>query len=267
MVTLKEILEIPSFSGMEVLVVEYITKFCIEHNFQYKIDEHNNVYVTKGKINKGEYYPCVVAHTDTVHSDQRHLILGDKKIHIVENVVDGKIRFSGFDNVRNRPTGIGGDDKAGVYICLKLLLDFDVMKAAFFVKEEIGMKGSQYADKKFFKNVGYAIQFDGPTRNWFSKSLMGQDLWNESFMTDIKPLLENYKVDNFSKDPYTDVYQLVKKFDFCGAVFPTGYYDWHSPEEYVIPEETEECYELGKESLYKLGNKKYTFKREKQEWI
>jgi len=267
MVTLKEVLEIPSFSGMENLVVEYIIKFCNIHSFKYKVDEHNNVYITKGKPNKGDYYPCVVAHTDTVHYDQKHLIKNNIKISILETIVDGKVRLGGFDPVKLKATGIGGDDKCGVYLCLKLLLEFDVMKAAFFVKEEIGMQGSQYADEKFFKNVGYAIQFDGPTRNWFSKSLMGQDLWNESFMTDIKPLLENYKVDNFSKDPYTDVYQLVKKFDFCAAVFPTGYYNWHSPQEYVIPEETEECYELGRESLIKLGNKKYTFKREKQEWI
>ena len=71
MTFLKEILEIPSFSGMEQLVVNYIVNFCKKHGFSYFKDKYNNVYITKGTINEGEYYPCVVAHTDTVHYDQK----------------------------------------------------------------------------------------------------------------------------------------------------------------------------------------------------
>lgn len=260
MVSLKEVLEIPSFSGMEELVVEFIVNFCEKHNLDYYLDDYNNVYVTKGKIKKDEYYPCVVAHTDTVHFDQKSMIENREKITIKEvNPIDGKTRLMGWNSATDSPTGIGGDDKVGVYICLNMLLEFDTMKAAFFVEEEIGMRGSKKADPEFFKNVGYAIQFDGPTRNWFSKTLMGKNLWNEDFLTDVKPLLETYNVDNFSIDPFTDVLQIVEKFGICCSVFPTGYYNQHSKFEYVIPEETEECYQLGKEALQVLGLKKYTF--------
>ena len=261
MVSLKEVLEIPSYSGMEDLVVEFIVDFCKKHNFDHYVDKHKNVYVTKGKVKKGEFYPCVVAHTDTVHWDQKDMILNRQKIDIKEEKLRGKVKLVGWNNQTNSPTGIGGDDKVGVYICLNMLLEFDTIKAAFFVKEEIGMQGSKHADAKFFKNVGYAIQFDGPTRNWFSKTLMGKSLWDQDFITDVKPLLESYGVDNFSIDPFTDVLQLVEKFDFCCSVFPTGYYNQHSKYEYVIPEETEECYQLGKESIQKLGLRKYTFKK------
>lgn len=259
MVSLKEVLEIPSYSGMEDLVVEYIVDFCEKHDLKYYVDKSHNVYVTKGKIKKGEYYPCVVAHTDTVHYDQKDMIKNREKITINEFNDGEKIRLMGWNSKTDSPTGIGGDDKVGVYICLNLLLEFDTIKAAFFVEEEIGMRGSKQADPKFFKDVGYAIQFDGPTRNWFSKTLMGKSLWNQDFLKDVKPLLENYNVDNFSIDPFTDVLQLVEKFGFCCSVFPTGYYNQHSKYEYVIPEETQECYDLGKEALQVLGLKKYTF--------
>jgi hypothetical protein len=259
MVTLKEVLEIPSYSGMEDRVVNFIIDFCDKHGLKWEVDDYNNVYVTKGKIKKGEFYPCVVAHTDTVHFDQKDMILNNEKIKIIEKPFEGKTKLMGWCESTDSPTGIGGDDKVGVYICLNMLLEFDTIKAAFFVEEEIGMRGSKQADPDFFKNVGYAIQFDGPTRNWFSKTLMGKNLWNEEFLTDVKPLLENYNVDNFSIDPFTDVLQLVQKFGFCCSVFPTGYYNQHSKYEYVIPEETEECYQLGKEALNVLGLRKYTF--------
>ncbi len=260
MVSLKKVLEIPSYSGMEDRIVEFIVNFCKIHDFQYEVDAHKNVYITKGTPYYGDYYPCVVAHTDTVHFDQKDLIEADKKITIIEYYKDSQLRMRGFDPINGRPTGIGGDDKCGVYICLKLLLEFDILKVAFFVKEEIGMQGSKCADEKFFSDVGYAIQFDGPTRNWVSKTLMGKNLYSEMFLDNVKPLLENYNVTNFSDDPYTDVYQLVNKFDFCCANFPTGYYNWHMVDEYVVPEETEECYQLGRESILKLGLKKYKYK-------
>lgn len=260
MVTLKEVLEIPSFSGMEDLVVEFIVNFCEKHNLTYYLDKKNNVYVTKGILKEGEHYPCVVAHTDTVHHDQKEMIRNREKITIKETKYGKKTKLMGWDSSTDNPTGIGGDDKVGVYICLNMLLEFDTLKAAFFVEEEIGMRGSKLADPNFFKDVGYAIQFDGPTRNWFSKTLMGKNLWNEEFLTDVKPLLENYNVDNFSIDPFTDVLQIVEKFGICCSVFPTGYYNQHSKYEYVIPEETQECYQLGKEAIEVLGLKKYIFK-------
>ncbi len=261
MVSLKNVLEIPSCSNMEDLVIEFIINFCISNNLQYEVDDHQNVYVTKGQLSENEYYPCVVAHTDTVHYDQKMMIKNREKIKIIEHTgTNGKLILQGWDKKANRPTGIGGDDKAGVYLCLKMLLEFDVIKAAFFTGEEIGMTGSKHADHTFFKNVGYAIQFDGPTRNWFTETLRSENIYNKEFLTEIQPLLDVYEVTNFSADPYTDVYQLMKKFDFCCANLPTGYYDWHTAEEYVVPEETEECFQLGKESVQKLGLKKYKLK-------
>lgn len=257
---LRDILSIPSCYKHEGLIVDFLKEFGQSNGFKVSIDHRNNVYFTKGVPENGGYYPCVVAHTDTVHTDQIRMVSEGTRISIVESVVSGKQRLYGLNPNTEKETGIGGDNKCGVYIALMMMLEFDVIKSAFFVEEEIGMMGSKEADDDFFSDVGYAIQFDAPTRNWFSYKLMGVPLWNESFIGILKPVLDEFGIDNItSKDPFTDVLQIRKKYGICCAVFPTGYYDQHSRYEYVIPEETEECVFIGKRAINALGCKKYLF--------
>ena len=63
---LKEILSIPSYTGNESKLVHFICEFLEENKIPYKVDELFNIYCTKGDA---DIYPCVVAHTDTVHNN------------------------------------------------------------------------------------------------------------------------------------------------------------------------------------------------------
>ena len=63
---LKEILSIPSYTGNELKLVDFICEFLKKNKILYEVDEMFNIYCTKGEA---EYYPCVVAHTDTVHNN------------------------------------------------------------------------------------------------------------------------------------------------------------------------------------------------------
>jgi tripeptide aminopeptidase len=256
MITLKEILQIPTCSSNEELLVSFIENFCIKNNYSYKKDHKNNLYITKGTA---KYFPCVVAHTDTVHDDQIELISNDLNLQLKEKIFNEEKRLYAYNPLTNKPTGIGGDDKCGVYICLRLLESLENIKVAFFVEEEIGMLGSKECDLDFFKDVGYAVQFDAPTDNWFSEYCSGEQLWNESFFEEAKDVLKEYSIDNISYDPFTDIVQLRRKFDFCCSVLPTGYYNQHSINEYVVPEHTEKCVNFGKKFIEKLGLKKFTF--------
>jgi di/tripeptidase len=254
---LKEVLSIPSYSGFEDLVSQYIIDFAESNKLEYYKDNKGNVYVTKGNIGDNEYYPCVVAHMDTVHRDQIDLIKNNNRLKIVTKKNEGKTILTAKNPLTDRKTGIGGDDKCGVYLCLQTLLDRECVKAAFFVSEEVGMLGSKEADPEFFKDVAYAIQFDAPTGDWFSVSCNGIRLWNEEFGTVVKPILESKGVTNFSYDPFTDVVQLKKKFDFCCAVLFSGYYRQHSTEEYVIIEDVDKSYDTSVNLINTLGLKKY----------
>lgn len=261
MLNLRNVLKIPSFSGYEDLVSNYIENFCIDNKIIYKKDKKGNIYITKGELKENEYFPCVLAHMDTVHKDQIDLIQKDINLDIEECNVDGQTLLYARNPINGSPTGIGGDDKCGVYICLKLLEKIDKIKCAFFVEEEIGMLGSRECDIEFFQDVGYALQFDAPTNNWFSFSCSGHRLWTEEYFDVIQNILNEYKIENISQDPFTDVVQLRKKFDFCCSVLPTGYYNQHTPKEYVVEQETENCVNLALDFVDKLGNKKYYFEK------
>ena len=99
-------------------------------------------------------------------------------------------------NDNGNPTGIGGDNKCGVFACLELLKELPNLKVAFFVSEETGCHGSRAADEKFFSNVGYCIQFDAPGNSMVSEFCMGVQLFDKSteFFKGVDEVLtENFK--------------------------------------------------------------------------
>ncbi len=269
---LKEVLSIPSVYGEEGLVRDYIQKYAEDNDIDFHIDKKGNIYLTKGseKMNKGEYYPCVVAHMDTVHRKHIPLVYSNQRLDIVEQPYENS-QYTDLQQtalIAKHPTtkeqtGIGGDDKCGVAVCLEMLDHFDVMKAAFFVEEEIGMMGSKEADEEFFRNVGYAIQFDAPSSNWITEVCSGQRLFDTDFKELITENLSNNGYTSFSNDPFTDVNQLAKKFDFSCLNLGCGYYRQHTDSEYVIVEEVEDAIRAGKSLISKLGLEFYKHEKNK----
>lgn len=255
-----EILSIPTYFGMEILVQEYLIKYGTEKGYLVNKDTKGNIYFTKGNIKENEYFPCVCAHIDSVFNEHIELIKSNKRKDVrIGKGKHNKTKLMAFYPETDKRTGLAGDDLAGVFLCLQMLEHFDNLKAAFFVEEEYGCRGSNECDESFFKNVGYVIQFDGPTSNWFTETLAGIKMYNESFLNKVKPILESYNVTNYSDDPYTDILPLKEKFDFCCCNLPTGYHNWHSNEEYVNFEQTEKCIQLGIDFINKLGYNKHKF--------
>ena len=143
---LKEILSIQSASYEQWRMFAYIIRqLKAMPNVDYYVAD-SNIYVTKGIADD---YPCMVAHMDTVHD-------------IVEDlhVVDFNGNLTGFNRVAMEQTGIGGDDKVGIYITLQCLEEFDVFKCAFFRDEEVGCQGSYDAHMHFFRDCRFVLQCD-----------------------------------------------------------------------------------------------------------
>jgi di/tripeptidase len=219
---LKEVLSIPTYFDEESRMVEYLKKVLDEKGYTYKVDKLGNIYVTKGKAKR---YPCFVSHTDTVHQINENL----------EVIEPEEFILTGIDSETGQPSGIGGDDKCGVFLCLEMLDELEVVKVAFFVGEEYGMKGSKEACPKFFKDVKYSIQFDSPYGNTMSLTLMGKPLFNtdSEFADTVSPILIERGITEWQAHPYTDTYQLMEKFDFPCLNIAAGYYRYHTPNEYV----------------------------------
>jgi len=254
---LKNVLSVPTATYKEGMMVQFICDCLKEKNIPYFVDEHLNVYATKQTDESVGYLPCVVSHTDTVHG------LGE--INIREEFLLNAQGIScpslkAYDNHGN-PTGIGGDDKAGVFACLSLLEELPNLKAAFFVSEETGCHGSKFASSEFFENVGYAIQFDAP-ENWMvTEYCWGQQLFDresEFFESCNEILTEGMGEDlEYLVHPYTDVWALRGKFDISCINFSIGYYDYHTNNEYVVIEDVFNGIEMGKKMIEKLGYRKH----------
>ena len=252
---LKEVLSLPSISGDESMVRDYIIQFANDNNIESYTDKKGNVYLTKGILeNDTENYPCVVSHMDTVHRSHRNLIESKSKLIIKEDNLDV---LTAHHPDTDKQTGIGGDDKCGVYVCLEMFNKFDKLKGAFFVEEEIGMLGSRESDDSFFTNVGYAIQFDAPSSNWITEVCSGVKLFDGDFKLEIKEVLNESGYTKFSIDPFTDVNQLAKKYDFNCLNLGCGYYRQHTDSEYVVISEVNDSVMAGIKLITKLGNKKY----------
>ncbi len=262
---LKDVLSVPTKTYKEEIMVQFIVDWLKTNNIDYQVDEYYNVYATKssGEVSDDFYYPCVVSHTDTVHNLDTINVVEEQKLNAQGEY---KLSLKAYNN-EGEPTGIGGDDKCGVYACLELLKELPFLKAAFFVSEETGCHGSRKADKSFFSNVGYAIQFDAP-ENWmitercFGTVLFERD--SDFFSKCNNVLVESFpsKLTYFSH-PYTDVYALKELFDFSCINISIGYYDYHTKNEYVVVEDVYNGIDVGKKMIDKLGYQKYRLEVEK----
>jgi hypothetical protein len=281
---LKEILSIPSVSGREEKVRKYIADWATIRNIPHYTDKIGNIYLTKGR---SEYYPCMVAHMDTVHKIDSYGIEIVEETYIksqydYSSVCDGQQVLRGYvkgkTHTKTNRTGCGGDDKAGIFLALEVMDKFDVMKCAFFISEEIGCIGSREADPEFFNNVAYTIQHDSPENNTISWYCSGYQLFSsewakpgvvideetgrERFEGKIGDLLYDYGVRIFARHPFTDVSQLTKKFDFECINLPAAYYQYHTSNECVLIDGIEIAYDLSVAIIERLGNEKQVFEQQ-----
>ena len=265
---LKEVLSVPTKTYQEEKMVEFLVNWLTENNISHFVDEFNNVYATKQEsqdLPEDFYFPCVISHTDTVHNIDTINISEE----MLPNAQDElKLSYKAYNDEGN-PTGIGGDDKCGVFACLTLLKELPNLKAAFFVSEETGCHGSMKANEDFFQNVGYGIQFDAPENWMITEKCFGQVLFDrdtEFFEKCDKVLTEG--MDNslmqYMVHPYTDVYALRGKFDFSCINISIGYYDYHTKNEYVVVDEVFAGIKSGLKMIESLGHNKYRFLHEQK---
>lgn len=272
---LKEVLSVPTKTYKEENMVQYLRDVLdAMPDVEYYTDNMNNVYATKGTLGEGEYYPMFVAHTDTVHA------LVDKIVVREENLVkphtfghdysdEAFLSLKGY-TPDGEPTGIGGDDKCGVFIALELLRTLSKVKVGLFVSEETGCHGSSNCDPTFLNDVGYAVQFDAPGNNLITEICSGTRLYEKDgeFINIALPLFNSVMGVNADPQshPYTDVSQIKRKGDFSCINFSCGYYQMHTSNEFVVVDDVERAIDFANQLVSSLGYKKYEFEYQKPDW-
>jgi len=228
--TLNEVLTIQSHSGREWRMFAFIIRQLKKQGVYYTTDEVGNIYAQKGG---GDSFPCVVAHMDTVHpivEDLSIISVGDK--------------LTGFNRITMQQTGIGGDDKVGVYIALKCLQKYDCIKVAFFVDEERGCIGSGVADVSFFADCRFILQADRRGSTDFVHTAAGVALSSKKFRKAVGKYLSMYGY-KFTTGLMTDVMALKQGgVAVSMANVSCGYHRPHSDDEWVSVSQVETCLDL-----------------------
>ena len=226
---LKQLYKISSKSGMEDRIRSYVLNCLSDVTLTVDTDEIGNLFITKGAA---EFYPCVAAHLDEIHSPcEREVVIGGDKIFAV-------------NRLWNR-VGCGADDKNGLWIIIHLLHSEPILKVALFVQEErtgdiAGCRGARACDLSFFNDVKFVLECDrkGCT-DVVSVGKAETLLCEPDFIP--QHLLSEYGY-KMVKGGKTDVVELkTRGLDIPVCNISCGYYDAHKNSEYTMFSQLQNC--------------------------
>ena len=189
---------------------------------------------------KGELPYLVTAHMDTVHEVQ----VDRYNVHI----------WKGQHRIQAPKFGIGGDDRCGIYMIVRMILDGYRPSVLFCEDEEIGSIGAQkFCKTKYIKDLeelNYLIELDRANAN----DAVFYDCDNPEFT---KFIVDNtgYKEAHGS---WTDIVKLSSECRVASVNFSCGYYNAHTKKEYVIFEEMERTIAVV-EKLLRMESKQFEY--------
>lgn len=252
---LYEVMQVQSSVSDDKDMMKFIEKkLSMNKSVSISKDKFGNIYGTKGSGKNG--YKCIVSHTDTVHSIK-------EEFYLVEiNSILMAIGTENFSESSLSQTGVGGDDKCGVYTCLQAINDFDDIKVAFFRFEESGCNGSRNADMKFFEDCNFVVQCDRRGNSDFITSVNGSKIASKEFENEMSKIYTKYGF----KSAYglsTDVGALKRNgLNVSACNLSSGYHDPHSNKETVNIIELSNTYDMVCEMFETYGDRRFDHKRE-----
>lgn len=156
---------------------------------------------------KGEIPILLVAHMDIVHKSPPEVIVDDRT-----------------QNILWSPTGIGGDDRCGVYAVLKICEQFKPY-VLFTRDEEIGCQGAQKFTKDFEElPVNFIIEIDRRGNN----QVVFYSCGNKEFQDYILGFGFDKQIGS-----YSDVKYISEYYDIAGCNLSAGYYNEHTTTEHI----------------------------------
>lgn len=225
---LKQMYGIFSPSGGEKTLKRFIKRW-VKDNVPDAIirtdNNDGNIYIVRGEA---ETYPCVVAHLDQVQT-----------IHSVDFIaVETDDIIFGYSPKNRRREGLGADDKNGLWIALKCLEEFDVIKVAFFVGEEIGCVGSRRSDIKWFQDCRFIIEPDRRGAHDLVTDISGI-ICSDEFELAIPYQRYGYKP---TTGFMTDVDELSSLGVGISCInLSCGYYEPHTDDEFTVKSDLLNC--------------------------
>ena len=224
-------------------VKKYMKQYLISNKYAV-IDQDGFLYA------KGTVPVLLVAHMDTVHHQQCKSI-----IHL--------------DNKISSPQGIGGDDRCGVFMIMNIIKELhcsvllceDEEKGCIgahkFVKAQYSIDGAdgKKTQLKYVEDldVNYMIEFDRKGSN----DAVFYHCGNEDFIDFVEDVT-NFK---FANGSVSDISVLMQPANRSAVNLSCGYYNAHTPMEYVMYDEMMDTIEAAKALIKTECDKPFEYVR------
>lgn len=189
---------------------------------------------------KGSIPILLVAHLDTVHKQK-----------------PSQIYYDSEQGVMWSPQGIGGDDRCGVYIILKLLSKYKP-HVLFTEDEEIGCVGAKKTTETLKKpNVKFIIEIDRRG----SDDCVFYDCDNKDF----QKYIQDFGF-TLAHGTYSDIVELSEEWDIASVNLSAGYYQEHTTSETIKTNDMIKTFERVAKILEDDSNNKTFFKYERMKY-
>lgn len=191
-------------------------------------------------------HPYYLAHMDQVHDYVPFMTLE----------LEGNTLFALDGN--GKQTGVGGDDKSGIYLALMMLHHLDHCTAVFVRDEEVGCQGSGVVPLEWFTHAAFVIQADRNNRTMdIIRSTNGMNCASDEFFAAMLGL--PICVAAGHSEAYgsvTDIGELSSRGLHVSMVnISSGYHDPHSSRETVRIDELSIMLEVGRQAAALLGDR------------
>lgn len=219
-------------------------------------ERSGNIYATKGTA---PYYPCFVAHLDTVHA-----IIPN---YDIRQYKDGSL--VGWNLDTNKVSGIGGDDKCGIFIALAMLRDLPACKVALFTDEEIGCIGAAQARMGWFDDCSFVLQADRKGKGDIVQDAGGVELYGPDFQEAIKQTVTTHTYREVW-GLMTDVMTLKEQGLAVAALnMSAGYHLPHQPETYITPADVARALSLARGITEAASGTqwRHTYEYKRRTWV
>lgn len=186
-------------------LLKYLNKYLGENGYL------NNILCTEDYLfAKGEIPIMLVAHLDTVHKNKLTHIFWDKEKNVIWS-----------------PEGIGGDDRCGVYIILKLIEEYKPY-ILFTTDEEKGGIGAGVFCEQFqmnlYDDIKYIIEVDRRGK----EDAVFYKCGNKDFQEYVTSF--GFKT---AYGTFSDISVLSPNFDIASVNLSSGYFNEHTLQEYI----------------------------------
>ena len=178
---------------------------------------------TRGKetiVNDGFLYSpgthpiLLIAHLDTVHEEPRGM------------PTDINIDYSDSPGgVLSCTEGIGGDDRAGVYIIMEIIKSIDCHVLFCEDEEKHGIGAEKFCETDVRPDVQFIVEFDRRDRD----HAVFYNCHNKDFCDFVTSFGFNKKTGSFS-----DISVIAKHLEIAAVNLSSGYYNAHNPNEYIV---------------------------------